>query len=113
MRIKTDSTVRRLIEDWDTFNTFWLSKVHEFRALPKKKRDTLASSLELPLSLAIKHYIAFLEAQDLSGWKLGRLSNILSVHTDYPDADVETSLFLLTREVQKYYSKWDFINCKY
>ncbi len=105
--------LRETLELWKDFNHYWTQKLIEFKNLPLEKQKQLKSSLEIPLSIGTKHLVSFLEASNHKRWKLGRLHNLLTVHTKHPNVDVETALFLIHRETSKYFSRWDFVRCRY
>ena len=51
--------LKETLDLWSHFTDYWQVKTLEFMALPPKEQKKLAPSLELPLSLALKHFIAF------------------------------------------------------
>ena len=101
------------LERWQNFNAFWLEKIKEFESLPPKEQKKLSAQMEIPLSIGLKHLISFLESPHHRRWKLERLNQILSIHTEHPTVDLKASLFLIDRETRKYFSRWDFTRCKY
>lgn len=105
--------INEFLDKWMEFNRFWMRQIEAFEALPIKEQNELRPYLEAPISIATKHLISYLEARHHKNWEHDRLSEILTVHTHHPTASVRTSLFLMERTIKKYFSRWDFINCKY
>lgn len=101
------------LDKWTQYNNYWLEKISEFRDLPKEQQDALKASLEVPLSIATKHLIGFLEAPNHRRWKLGRLDHIFNANLDQVGVDLETALFLSDRSSRRYFSRWEVVRCRY
>lgn len=109
--LQKSPNVREYADLWMNFNSYWLNQINSFHTLPVAKQQALRADLEIPLSISLKHFIAFLEAPNHIRWKMGRLKSILNIHEKHANVDVEAALFLLRRQIEKFYSRWDFINC--
>lgn len=105
--------LREFVDKWSHFNGYWLIKINEFHSLPELKKQELRKFMEVPVSIALKHFIAFLEAPNHRRWQMNRLNSILTIHQKHANIDLEAALFLINRQVQKFYSRWDFINCRH
>ncbi|MCJ8275707.1 MAG: hypothetical protein HRT44_04415 [Bdellovibrionales bacterium] len=112
-RISRQNYALEYLQKWESFNAFWLKKAQEFQQLPPARQAQLKEYMELPISFSLKHFISFFEASHHMKWKFERLDTFLDIHTKHPNVSVETALFLFNRQVLKFYSRWDFLRCKY
>lgn len=103
----------QILDQWMEFNRYWQGRLKEFESLPAKEQKKYRELMELPLSIGTKHLISFLEAPGHGKWKLGRLHYLLTLHLKHPDVDLKTALFLLDRGTRRFFSRWDFLRCKF
>ncbi len=112
-QIQEKPYIEAQLTQWLEFNQFWLVKLNEYKSLPLSEQKKLKKQMEIPMSIALKHFISFLEAPHHRRWKFGRLEYILTAHVQHPGVDLEASLFLIDRASRRYYSGWDFTHCRY
>ena len=111
--MKDKPHLHETLDMFQQFNKHWAERLEEYKKLPKEEQARLKESIEVPLSIGIKHFVAFLEARNHRRWKLGRLHYLLELHTKHLNVDLETALFLINRGANKFFSRWDFVNCRY
>jgi septal ring factor EnvC (AmiA/AmiB activator) len=113
MKAEGQEYQKDLLNTWDQYLSYWLQQIQNYESLPDTERRRMKTSLEVAISLGTKHLISFLEAPHHRRWKLERLLQVLNSGYAQSTGELTLSLFLVEREVQKYYSHWDFINCRY
>lgn len=110
VKLEKNPEFESYLKMWIDFMRHWNTRAEEYRLLSKKEQGQLKNQFEIPISLATKHWIAFLEAPHYRRWKLGRTLRLLQMQRG---TDLRLDLFLLQRKVDTLYSRWDFTRCKF
>jgi len=94
----------KVLTHWSEFNQFWQSQMTTFSELPKESQQELWEPLQLVMSIGIKHFIAYAESPSDHRLNGPRLETILTSHVGHQHRSLEENLYILTKNVQKYYS---------
>lgn len=106
-----NETFMAIIEKWSLFAETLETQIQSFQALSETQQKLYFEKMKLPVAFMTSHFITFLETKHLK-FNYLRMHTVLKYMTELDSkADLVLYLYEFEKQVLKFFSKKEFINC--
>ncbi len=100
-----------IINKWNDFSLILKKQIQSFERLPEIEQKLYFEKMKLPISFMTSHFITFLETKHLK-FSYQRMYSILKFTSELEEnSDLILFLFEFEKQVLKFFSKNEFIDC--